>query len=623
MIRLLLSLSLALASAGQAFSANIRSGEHADFSRLVVQFDATSDWAFGKTDTGYILRSQGLEAAFDTSRVFDLIPRDRIAQVSVNQTRGELTIEVACTCHGDAFEIRAGRVVIDIKDGPPPQSSIFEQALTEPKAAPSANLEQDRVSEIQLIPRSEEVETSLPAPSIDTSDFKLELVAGLSRAMTQGLVSPGISLERLARESDEKMQQPLEDAEASTPQNNSPDETVGSNALTQVEVDRLQRFLADPVTQFSRCAKFRDLDLTLNEAEPLEVIQSERALLYDPMGRLSPIAAFELVGAYLSLGFGAEALEILSVVDQSDPRTAPFRAIGAILEQQPITDTNPFWGQIECRGGYVIWEILSRDAPSRLDAEHLRGIQLRFLELPKQLRRRVGPELGVKLAEAGYLEVAQVIRNSLVRAETSEFAALRSLDASMALETDNPEAAIRHLEKLVLESNSESPKALLRLFEAYAEFDVDPADQFKDLLSSYRFELQGTPLGRNLALKEIEFLVRGDQLEAAMQQIDSFEAEERELTDPEVNRLMVLALEVESEFAFARFALDHRQTLEGSSINPELFEDVVSRLISNNFLQIAQQISDRSAINDRMTQERLSEMLASRRSSVLLALGDR
>lgn len=622
MTRILLSLVVVLTWAGQVFAANIRSGEHADFSRLVIQFDATFDWEFGRTASGYMVRSRGLNSSIDTSRVFELIPRDRIAQVNLNQAQGELFIEVACDCHGDAFEIRAGRVVIDIKDGPPPQSSRFEQALAEPKQDDPSILERDLVTEGKSTPEPKRVATSLPASLIDTAEFKTELVAGLSRAMTQGLVSPGISLEEIAKASEEEMRQPLAESAPSIAPDTDADVSVGSNALTQVEVDRLQRFLADPVKQFSRCAKFRDLDLTLNKAEPLEIIQSERSRLYDPMGRLSQPVAFELTGAYLSLGFGAEALEILSVVEQTDPRTAPFRAIGAILEQQPITDTNPFWGQIECRGGYVIWEILSRDAPSRLDAEHLRGIQLHFLELPKQLRRRVGPELGVKLAEAGYLEVAQVIRNSLVRAETSDFAALRSLDASMALETDDPETAVRHLEEMVLENNSESPKALLRLFEAYAKFEINPAKKFRDLLSSYGFELQGTPLGQEISVKEFEVLISEGRLADAIGKISGFELEERRLKDSEVNRLARQALKTSSGITFARFVLDRRQALEAASIDPKLFEEIVARLISDNFLQVAQEVSGRSGVEDRATKERLNEMLSARRSSILLALGN-
>jgi hypothetical protein len=621
MIRILASLALGLICATHASAANIRSGEHADFSRLVVQFDDTFDWSFGRTDTGYMLRSRGLDAAIDTSRIFDLIPRDRIVRVDLNRAAGELRLEVSCPCHGDAFEIRAGRVVIDIKDGPAPASSPFEQVLTqdEPGSTPGPDVD-DVATGATVEPVKPREAAPVIAPPFDTADFKMELVAGLSRAMTQGLVSPGFSLEQLARSPEPApSEQPGETAPEVVAQD-PPMASVGSNALTQVELDRLERFLADPVAELSRCARFRDLDFALDDENPIDVIQAQRARLYDPVGRLSEAVAFDLAVAYLSMGFGAEALEILNVVDQSDPRTPVFKAIGAILEQQPIRDENPFWGQIECRGGYVIWEILSRDTPSRLDAEHLRGIQLHFLELPKELRRRIGPDLGVKLAEAGYLEVAQVIRNSLVRAETQEFLGLRSLDASMALETGDPAGAIRNLEDIVLQNGPEAPDALLDLFASYTENGVVAPDQFRNLLSSYRFELQGSPLGRSLALLEIELLVRDDNLADAMLAISDFESEERRLTDGENGRLLALALDTTSDLIFARFALDRRGSLEASSISPGLFEDVMARLVSSNFLEVSERIAGSSALRSPDILERVEAMQDQKRSSVLLAL---
>lgn len=605
-----------------AASAEIRSGEHADFSRLVIQFDDTFDWVFGRDAEGYVLRSEGLEAVLDTSRVFYLIPRDRIARVAHDRDKAEFRIALGCDCHGDAFEIREGRVVIDIKDGPAPESSPFETVLQAPDTAPDP-------APVPPAPEPAKIAEIPPpvadfAPDIATRAFREELVKGLSRAMTQGLVGSGISLDTLLEPQEEEAESAVARATDPTPEPEAPPpDEIGLNAMTQVEIDRLKRFLTDPAKKTQQCAKLDDVDLTLDASDPLAKVRHDRAHLFDPMGRLSPTVAFDLSVAYLSLGFGAEALEILRLVDPSDPRTAAYQAIAAILEQQPIETENPFWGQIECRGGYVIWEVLSRDSASRLDDEHLRGIQLHFLELPKQLRRRIGPELGMKLADAGYVEVAQVIRNSLVRAESEAFPALRNLDASMDMETDNPLGAIRHLEELVLSQSDETPAALVRLFRVYAGEDIEPSPQFQELLSSYSFELQGSELGRMLAMLEMEFLLRANSVAPALALVARFETGERPLSHAETAHLLDTALRVDNDVAFARVAMDRMAFLTSREISAALFERLLTRIIEDGMLDLASHVLAQSALNAPEVKDRLAQRQADRQARILLALEGR
>ncbi|MEG3661838.1 hypothetical protein [Celeribacter halophilus] len=106
----------------------VRSGEHAGFSRLVMQFSEKTDWAFGRSEQGYEFHVPGEDMYFDTSAVFQKIPRQRIA--NVKSGNGYLRLTIPDNVHADVFELREGRVVIDIKDGAPETSSEFEQTLT-------------------------------------------------------------------------------------------------------------------------------------------------------------------------------------------------------------------------------------------------------------------------------------------------------------------------------------------------------------------------------------------------------------------------------------------------------------------------------------------------------------
>ncbi len=111
----------------RAESVALLSGEHADFSRIVLQFPTVADWEFGRKGDDYEFRvsEQGIE--FDAKAVFDKIPRTRITAISTEPS--SFVIRVSGAVHADAFELREGRIVIDIKDGAPSSESKFERPI--------------------------------------------------------------------------------------------------------------------------------------------------------------------------------------------------------------------------------------------------------------------------------------------------------------------------------------------------------------------------------------------------------------------------------------------------------------------------------------------------------------
>ena len=67
-------LILAALPAG-AETATIRSGEHPDHSRIVVEPGQATPWALGRTATGYELRFDRAGIDFDLAGAFALIPK--------------------------------------------------------------------------------------------------------------------------------------------------------------------------------------------------------------------------------------------------------------------------------------------------------------------------------------------------------------------------------------------------------------------------------------------------------------------------------------------------------------------------------------------------------------------
>ena len=99
----------------RAQSIAVQSGEHKDFSRLVVSVD-DNNWSIARNGRTVILTYQDFYEGFDTSRVFEFIPRTRVKSVATSP--GSLTIDLECDCAVAAFLEQNAYVVIDIATSP-------------------------------------------------------------------------------------------------------------------------------------------------------------------------------------------------------------------------------------------------------------------------------------------------------------------------------------------------------------------------------------------------------------------------------------------------------------------------------------------------------------------------
>lgn len=181
---------LAAMAAGPAAAeiAAIRSGAHEGFTRLVIELPGPDDgWQLGRTEDGYEFRTALADTEFDYGDVFGRIPRTRIAALAAPGP-GRLQIALACPCHATSFEIRPGRIVIDISDGLPNSGAKNEVALppvagrriVDGQSAPadagtvppgpgrvmefSTSMREDPKPVFLRVPEPSDVEPSLPLP---------------------------------------------------------------------------------------------------------------------------------------------------------------------------------------------------------------------------------------------------------------------------------------------------------------------------------------------------------------------------------------------------------------------------------------------------------------------------
>ncbi|NSY38765.1 hypothetical protein GKC28_10910 [Leisingera sp. ANG59] len=108
-----------------------RSGEHKGFTRLVMRLPDGADWSLTQSGMTATVNIAAPEAVFDTSRVFNLIPRTRLQSLAQNAPGQPLRLQLGCDCMVTSYVQKDGYLVIDIRDGGKPAAKPqFSSAAT-------------------------------------------------------------------------------------------------------------------------------------------------------------------------------------------------------------------------------------------------------------------------------------------------------------------------------------------------------------------------------------------------------------------------------------------------------------------------------------------------------------
>ena len=103
-----------------------RSGEHDDFSRLVFEIPAGTQWSLIQQDRLARVKTDLPDVRYDTSQVFQRIPRSRLSNLAQASAGEPLEMELSCDCPVIGFVQSERYLVIDIKD-PAPSSVATER----------------------------------------------------------------------------------------------------------------------------------------------------------------------------------------------------------------------------------------------------------------------------------------------------------------------------------------------------------------------------------------------------------------------------------------------------------------------------------------------------------------
>lgn len=497
----------------------VTSGEHEGFTRLVMEYAGPVDWTVGRALDGYGLGIEGESPLYDLSGVFDIIGKSRLASIWVDPETRILRIGIACACHVIPFEFRPGIVVLDLKDGPPPNGSSFELALADqsvnplaPRPNPRPRLRPNPRPRLQpslqpngtpparntvapydwlasLPPqrpkpqmRTPEATAILPpdplAADLTLQPLRDQLLRQLSRGAAQGMIEMALP---------EAMEPPRKAAKFASAQ-------VRIGAMPGIGAGTGLPEHAGLAADGRACASAEALDLaSWGDARPaFEQMAGAMAGLTGEFDRPNPEAVKKAIRFNLFMGFGAEATQLSQAFPLADADSALWQSLARLIDDEP-DPAGVFADQADCDTPAALWAILAATTPGTGDKHDAKAALLAFSALPVHLRRHLGARLADRFMALGEVESARAVRDAILRAPGSPGAEVDLLQARMDLEAGDPQAAEQRAETVLANAGPNAGEALITLTESRVAQMLPVEPSVVSALEAMAMEQKGTP----------------------------------------------------------------------------------------------------------------------------------
>ncbi|MCF2905968.1 hypothetical protein L0666_13290 [Octadecabacter sp. CECT 8868] len=581
--------------AAWADPAPIRTGEHETFSRFVIGIGSGTPWFIEPTDGGYLLTLEGHEDGFDTSEVFERIPRERVLSVS-QTTKNELFFAVDCDCEADAFLWQRGKLVVDIVSG---ETLASEVEPAQPPTRPSRPLlaSEDLGLELPnlLVLRNASLPPlSLSSPDLvvpenaatpdyrdpigldrtDVAAMQAALIEGLARATSQGFLDANVtsSAEREPVYNEvpiDRIVQQIPSVPSAVPSHPG----IGISTAMDRDLAAIRDILGAGIGEQCLSADLFQIDRWGDDRAIHTQIADLAEALAGEFGEQPLEAQNRLAKLYLHFGFGAEARIVLaSDPAQSQDRIVLLQLAGLIDEYDAETDL--ILAQAGCDTPGSMWAFIAQ--PTEVDEDQRNQILQNFLELPQPLRGQLAHRMARQFAAVGDVDAAAQLLRATDHHDTAANHETVAARAFVAEQQDHLEEAMAALKEEAADNARISPDSLIRLIELGVENETIPRESDLILAAALRQEHRGTPVANRLAVAEAIGRVQLKQYRAAF---DLLEQREDQAAFDVVNFAVVRMVEQAETETFLGFAFeDPPKGLASHSENL-----IAARLIENGF----------------------------------------
>lgn len=508
-------LAYLVVSPASAETIQVRTGEHADFSRVVLAPTRPTAWDLVRTEEGYRIKFARSDIDFDLKSAFALIPRDRIQQISLGSEAASLNFVLHAGVIAQSFETEAGAVVIDFASG---VAEPLPEAIPMHRKPLSSLARSDPISTqfywrgIAQEPNETETQSLAPlppatAPSYPREDTRVgeaekQLLTQLSRAASQGLVR--IDRPKLIPQHDNTAdikQEPLL-APIGAESSAAPDDPLAYQMQTAIDRELAPHADGSSFTATGKtCLADDDFDLGhwLTEDAPAVQIADARRKLLGEFDRPNQDDVVGLAKLYLALSFGAESKAVLEAFGAETEDKGTLLYLAQVLDNLPVDGMSPILDMTECDTAAALWALLGSQEPQKDHQINFAAVQRAYSGLPHTLRLALADRLIEALILNNAQGVARMIRNIAARIEP-EGTSLGMADARLDLAHGDTAIAEKGLETVVAQDGNDAVDALLLLVETqFGNGDVtDPkiVENVAALAFEHRFAEDGAQLAR-------------------------------------------------------------------------------------------------------------------------------
>jgi hypothetical protein len=582
----------------------VRSGEHGDFTRLVLTIPSGTNWEVSpdRVRRRLELMLDGGPLEFDTSTVFNRIDTNRIAElVALHDGRG-LAIQLACDCDADVFVLGDTMLVVDIAPGteiPSVEAIEPQQTLSDSEVALSP-LFQDffevrvgvepgigpspvrdpllaflpvRVEESGVAPAEDFAPNVVPRSA---EGLGSRIATDLAVAATHGLLDPALGQTAIKPAANPSAPDPLVSGEPDArAENLARDLAVGLSGLDADSfVDGRLSIGGDA------CVPGESLALAAwakPDSNPSKVLAQRRSEVFGEFDRIAPNALERYVQALLYYGFGAEARSAMSLY--AEPESPIHLALSYIVDGEEDSSRR-FKNQMNCEGPASLWSVLSstphQSAPEINHASVLRT----FEALPKHLRTHLGPMLAQKLSNFGATQSASDVLRRLERMEGEETDSISLGKALIALKKGDHDGAEKRLHDLSVAGGPEAADAVAAAIDLANANDTPVSARIVDLSEAFAVELRNSEDGEKLWQAHVTSLLVNRSFDAAFDELEARDGTSAELIDAMKEAALGALVTNAGDVGFLKIAT----RLLGEGVYPEA--DSLSIAFAERFLDL-------------------------------------
>jgi len=627
----------------QAETIVARSGEHDGFSRLVMRLPDNATWSLAQTGTTATLKVDSPTAVFDTSQVFNFIPRTRLQSLQQRGSGAPLRIQLGCECELKSYVQKDGYLVIDIRDGKAGQtysssSGVLplgavsgasgyrfnlspqvpdtrmalnlaaalagRRVLTEhslqtaqPEVAPEPENHPAVTLPTPVTPLHQQAELALQEATLPDVNLLLDLdetaraaavnasehrlLQQIGRATNQGLLD--LVMSEVSEAGAASVVSPLSTQDR-------PMNPLDHLAVTTA-IDRDMGLVPQHNQQsalLSHCIRNKDLAIyNWGSERPFGAqIGSLRSALYKEFDHIDLTAALSLAKTYLYFGFGAEARSMLEMLPSGATHADMLTAMAVLLDGGSLPITHPFAGQQGCDGDAAFWAALADGVIK--NTANSEAIQQTLSRMPVHLRVHLGPTISTLFAETGDQHMAAASLRSVDLTGVEGVPDINLAQAAFAEMTGDTETMAEELIEEVAERTENAPQALIDLIVLSFEERKGLSPDVPDLVASYELENRDGEMGGDLRLAEVMALSLTGQFPEAFVALAGLSDQDGPIARAAaIEPVMTLLTERADDVTFLQFALLFAEQATATEAKP-VAEIMTRRLLDLGFAEQAQ-----------------------------------